>query len=612
MRYKERVTEELSAEDIADSLAELGFDEAAELVMEWKVDGALISELNVAGWERMFEDLGIDAPEDRNDIAAWLNEPPPVQIEEEVEDEEDLATFGNLMAATTSSAVDDGSWAAGKQFTAAKKIETRAGPEEFTTKVDTIKKGEILQILEVRQTTMDASAAAIAGGAPASITTVGAITVGGLSGAGVRDADALLARCAKGWFGPVLLSQCNATLTPVRRRAATTGEAVKFTQPQQRWLNDTKMHSYSPNGKELVVCFVVEDAKEKGLWHLQIRGRTEPNSPAMSEPGKWSPPIGTVLTARKQTYSREPHVSISTGVTKSHHQRMSEHYAGKLRKDPAGKKTHIWDAGNSPDTKESDSKWVKDKLPNGEEVSRPLRKELMCILQSTKSNRDSNRRLVVLVPHENAILTPASKAERKAGRGELRLVDLYKTVGRDTMNSTHTLDSIHPGPVEVEDGNDTNAGKGKGKDKKGKNKEDKVDKEAVAQQEPLEFFDVGGVLVPIQKSSVNFQLGLYPGGELVCQLSKRPMVRCAALLHRTRALRALLRAELRGTALLSPLLASFRMVCMLVLTYRCNTLHPTCAAPQEEGSETAYRLAFTAPLTAFTAFCVALSQLTHK
>lgn len=33
---------------------------------------------------------------------------------------------------------------------------------------------------------------------------------------------------------------------------------------------------------------------------------------------------------------------------------------------------------------------------------------------------------------------------------------------------------------------------------------------------------------------------------------------------------------------------------------------------QDEGPETAYRLAFTAPLTAFTAFCVALSQLTHK
>jgi hypothetical protein len=301
---------------------------------------------------------------------------------------------------------------------------------------------------------------------------------------------------------------------------------------------------YAPNSpKELAVCYVIEDAKEKGLWHLQIRGRSTPNSPAMNEQGKWSSPRGTVLTARKQAYSKDPHISISSGVSKAHHQRMSEHYTGKLRKDPAGKKTHIWDAGNSPDTKEGDSKWVKDKLPSGEMVSRPLRKELMCIKQSSKSNRDTKRRLVVLVPYENAVPTPASRADRKAGRGELRLNDLYKTVGRDKMNSTHILDSIlpaddvdgadtssntgaaNPAP-EGQDGSKLKTRNGKKDGKKKKKTKEKGDEETTApSSELLSFFDIGGVLVPIQKSSVNFQLGLYPGGDLVCQLSKRPTVR---------------------------------------------------------------------------------------
>jgi hypothetical protein len=28
----------------------------------------------------------------------------------------------------------------------------------------------------------------------------------------------------------------------------------------------------------------------------------------------------------------------------------SEHFVGKVRKDPSGRKAHVWDAGNNPDT----------------------------------------------------------------------------------------------------------------------------------------------------------------------------------------------------------------------------------------------------------------------
>ena len=119
------------------------------------------------------------------------------------------------------------------QFTAVKKLETRAGPEEFTVKSEVVQKGEALQILEVRQCTMDGSGALATGATGAAATR------------GMREADALLVRCAKGWFGPILSTQCGSFLTPLLRRGTTIrygGEAVNFVQPPERWLNDPKMH----------------------------------------------------------------------------------------------------------------------------------------------------------------------------------------------------------------------------------------------------------------------------------------------------------------------------------------------------------------------------------
>ena len=161
----------------------------------------------------------------------------------------------------------------------------------------------------------------------------------------------------------------------------------------------------------------------------------------------------------------------------------------------------------------------------------------MAILQSSKSNQDQRRRLVALVPHEGREPTPASKAERKNGIGEGRLVDMYEAVGRGQhrLTTTWTMESILPGEAEDAVGTarptqaQTRAGK------------------------QLDYYAVNGRRVEVARSKRNFQLGLYPTQELVCQLSKRR------------------KSEGRG-----------------------------------------YRLAFTAPLTAFTAFCVALSQLTDK
>lgn len=91
--------------------------------------------------------------------------------------------------------------------------------------------------------------------------------------------------------------------------------------------------------------------------------------------------------------------------------------------------------------------------------------------------------------------------------------------GAATSSSTGTASSIH----DDQDGSNFRNDNGKkGGKKKQKNK---VDDETASSSETLSFFDIGGVLVPIQKSSVNFQLGLFPGGDLVCQLSKRPTVR---------------------------------------------------------------------------------------
>jgi len=84
------------------------------------------------------------------------------------------------------------------------------------------------------------------------------------------------------------------------------------------------------------------------------------------------------------------------------------------------------------------------------------------------------------------------------------------------MSTTHTLESIDPPATAAStDGDDT----------KGKKKFRKASKDEAAlaeTAEALEYYDIDGVLVTVQKSSVNFQLGLYPGGDLVCQLSKRP------------------------------------------------------------------------------------------
>ena len=159
----------------------------------------------------------------------------------------------------------------------------------------------------------------------------------------------------------------------------------------------------------------------------------------------------------------------------------------------------------------------------------------MAILQSSKSNQDQRRRLVALVPHEGREPTPASKAERKNGIGEGRLVDMYEAVGRGQLTTTWTLESILPG--EAEDAVGT-ARPTQAQTRAGKH---------------LDYYTVNGRRVEVARSKRNFQLGLYPTQELVCQLSKRR------------------KSEGRG-----------------------------------------YRLAFTAPLTAFTAFCVALSQLTDK
>ena len=99
------------------------------------------------------------------------------------------------------------------------------------------------------------------------------------------------------------------------------------------------------------------------------------------------------------------------------------------------------------------------------------------------------------------------------------------TDGAAALNHAGTVNLSHDGQEEpqVKSKHGKRGNKTKDKGKKGDAERD-AEREAASSSERLCFFDIGGVLVPIQKSSVNFQLGLYPGGDLVCQLSKRPTV----------------------------------------------------------------------------------------
>ena len=72
---------------------------------------------------------------------------------------------------------------------------------------------------------------------------------------------------------------------------------------------------------------------------------------------------------------------------------VNRRFVGKIRKDKGGRKASIFDHGNNPADKGSgmgdrkNSKWIE---------GRGCRRELLCVLQSSRNNRDARRRLITL------------------------------------------------------------------------------------------------------------------------------------------------------------------------------------------------------------------------